>query len=71
MPDQSERVGSWPPGAWLLRMRVKVPPALDPPVVQYAVFSEDPANQFAAGLKRMQGDYQAQLEKIDENRSKH
>lgn len=52
-------------------MRVKVPPALDPPVVQYAVFSEDPANQFAAGLKRMQGDYQAQLEKIDENRSKH
>lgn len=66
MPDQSERVGPWPPGAWLLRMRVEVPCALDPPVVQYAVFSEDPAQQFAAGLKRMQGVYQAQLEKIDD-----
>jgi hypothetical protein len=66
MPDQSERVGPWPPGAWLLRMRVEVPCALDPPVVQYAVFSEDPAHQFAAGLKRMQGVYQAQLEKIED-----
>jgi len=59
MPDESERGdGSWPPGAWLLRMRVEVPCALDPPVVQYAVFSEDPAHQFAAGLKRLQGVYQ-------------
>jgi hypothetical protein len=43
-----------------------MPYALDPPVVQYAVFSEDPLNQFAAGLRRMQGVYQAQLEKIDD-----
>jgi hypothetical protein len=43
-----------------------MPYELDPPVVQYAVFSEDPANQFAAGLKRMHGVYQAQLEKIDD-----
>jgi hypothetical protein len=47
-------------------MRVEMPYGLDPPVVQYAVFSEDPANQFDAGLKRMQGVYQAQLEKIDD-----
>lgn len=63
MDGQSKEQVAWPRDAWRLRLRLSVP-ALDLPVVQYGVFSEDPRARFSSDLKRVEQVYQQKLAEI-------
>jgi len=54
---------AWPHNAWRLRLLLDVP-SLNPPAVQYAIFSEDPVPRFAADLERAETACRAQLRDI-------
>lgn len=56
---------TWPRNAWRLRLRLSAP-SLDPPVVQYGVFTEDPRGQFSSVLRRVEPAYQKKLAEIED-----
>jgi len=64
MKKQSNRDPQWPENAWRLHLRFEMP-SLESAVVEYAIFCEDPINQFAADRKRAEHVLQEQLEGIE------
>ena len=63
MNDEPRGQVAWPKDAWRLRLRLSAP-ALDPPVVQYGIFSEDPRKGFSSDLKRVEQVFQQQLAEV-------
>jgi len=59
MDNQSKQEVAWPRDTWRLRVRLTV--SLDPPVVQYGVFTEDPRGQFSSDLRRVERVFQQKL----------
>src|SRR6516165_3044184 len=55
----------WPQDAWRLRLLLDAP-SLNPPVVQYSIFSEDPVARFAADLERVKKTCLEQLSKTQD-----
>ena len=62
MDEQTTGQVVWPQDAWRLRLLL-VAPSLNPPVVQYAIFSENPAARFASDLERLEKTCREQLNK--------
>ena len=60
MDGQTKEQVAWPTDAWRLRLRLSVP-SLDPPAVQYGVFSQDPRKRFPADLRGVEPVYQRKL----------
>ena len=65
MESESKEHAAWPSDAWRLRLRLSVP-SLDPPAVQYGVFSEDPHRRFSSDLRRVEQVYQQKLAEADD-----
>jgi hypothetical protein len=60
MDEQTTARVVWPQDAWRLRLLLDAP-SLNPPVVQYAIFSENPVSRFAADLERVEKACREQL----------
>jgi hypothetical protein len=65
MDEQTTGQVVWPQDAWRLRLLLDAP-SLNPPVVQYAIFSENPVARFAADLERVKKTCLEQLSKTQD-----
>jgi hypothetical protein len=65
MDEQTTGQVVWPQDAWRLRLLFDAP-SLNPPVVQYAIFPENPVTRFAADLERVEKVCREQLSKMQD-----
>lgn len=65
MNAQENEQRAWPRDVWRLRLRLSMP-SLEPPAVQYGVFSEDPRKTFSSDLKRVEPVYQQKLTETED-----
>jgi hypothetical protein len=65
MDVQTKEQVPWPRDAWRLCLRLSVP-SLEPPTIQYGVFSEDPRTGFSSDLKRVEQVFQQKLAEIED-----